>query len=139
MYVHYRQYEVTHHQQTLLREAEVERAIQQRYAKTSEKFSGKYFWYEALSLPMPFYDVVHANVSQALVYDALRRRAQALILTVGSGTFGLGLLAGGWLNNMLSLESVLALGCIVALLACLPVVWRSLFLLKRRRAKPVLH
>lgn len=139
MYAHYREYEVTHHQQTLLREAEVERAIQQGYAKVSEKFSGKYFWYEALSLPIPFYDVVHANVSQALVYDALRRRTQALILTVGGGTFGLGLLAGGWLNNMLSLESVLALGCIVALLACLPVVWRSLFLLKRRRAKPVLH
>jgi hypothetical protein len=139
MYTHYREYEVAHRRQTLLQEAEVERAIQREHVETHDKFSGKYFWYEALSLPIPFFDVLHANVSQALVYDALRRRTQSMVLMVGSAAFGLGILTGGWLNNALSLATVLTLGFIVALLACVPVVWRLLFLLKRRRVKPVLR
>ena len=139
MYTHYSEHEVAHHRQTLLCEAEVERAMRQERTETNDKFGGKYFWYEALSLPIPFYDVLHANVSQALMYDALRRRTQSMVLTLGSTAFGLGILIGGWLNNLLNLQTVLTLGCIVALLACVPVVWRSMFLLKRRRAKPVLH
>jgi len=64
------------------------------------------------------------------MYDTLRRRHASMVLMVGSTASFWGVLAGGWLNNLLSLENVLMLGCIVALLACLPVVWRSLFYLK---------
>jgi hypothetical protein len=135
----YSEYEVAHHQQTLLHDAQVERDIQQvqagKYRETHDKFGGRYFWSEVLALPIPFYDAQHANVSQSLAYDTFRRRTQSLVLTVGSAAFGLGLLVGGWL----SLEAVLTLVCIAALVACVPVAIRSIFLLKRRMAKTVLR
>ena len=132
----YSEYEVTHHRQTLLHEAEVERAIGQSHRREAhDKFGGKYFWHEVLALPIPFYDVQHANISQTLAYDTFRSRTQSLVMTVASAAFGLGLLVGGWLN----LEVVLALGCIAALMACVPVALRSIGLLRRRMAKPALH
>jgi len=131
----YSEYEVAHHRQTLLHEAEVERSIQQAHRETHDKFGGRYFWYEVLALPIPFYDAQYANISQTLAYDAFRRRTQSLVWMVGSAAFGLGLLVGGWLN----LEVVLALGCIAALVACVPVALRSIALLKRRVLKPVLR
>jgi len=47
-----------------LREAEVREGRPAGRVEIHDKFSGRYFWYEALSLPIPFYDVLHANVSQ---------------------------------------------------------------------------
>ncbi len=132
----YSEYEAAHHRQTLLHEAEVERAIGQAHRREAhDKFGGKYFWYEVLALPIPFYDAQHANISQTLAYDAFRSRTQSLVMTVASAAFGLGLLVGGWLN----LEVVLALGCIAALVACVPVALRSIVLLRRRLAKPALR
>jgi hypothetical protein len=135
MYTCYSEYEAAHHRQTLLHEAEVERNIQQARRETSAKFGGKYFWYEVLALPIPFYDAQHANIAQSLTYDAFRRRTQSLVVIVASLAFGLGLLAGAWLN----VELALALGCIAALVACVPVARRSLALFKRRRVRPALH
>jgi hypothetical protein len=133
MHTCYSEYEAAHHRQTLLHEAEVERQIQRARRETSDKFGGKYFWYEVLALPIPFYDARHANISQSFAYDAFRRRTQALVVMVASVAFGLGLLVGAWLN----VEVVLALGCIAALVACVPVTRRSLILLKKRMVKPV--
>lgn len=131
----YSEYEAAHHRQTLLYEAEVEREMQRGQRETHDKYGGKYFWYEALALPIPFYDAQHANIAQTLAYDVFRRRTQVLVWMVGSAAFGLGLLVGGWLK----LEVVLALGCLAALVACMPVMLRSLALLRRRMMKPALR
>jgi hypothetical protein len=132
----YSEYEAAHHRQSLLHEAEVERAIRQAHRREAhDKFGRKYFWYEVLALPIPFYDAQHANISQTLAYDTFRSRTQLLVMTVASAAFGLGLLIGGWLK----LEVVLVSGCIAALMACMPVALRSIVLLKRRMAKPALR
>lgn len=139
MYPCYMEYEVAYRRQELLREAEVERSIPETTAKQLDLSEEGYFWHEALALPISIRDVFHANISQALVDDVVRRRTQSLVLTVASAAFGLGVLAGGWIGNAVSLDTVLLFGCIVALAACIPVVSRSLFLLRRRRIKLLLH
>jgi hypothetical protein len=132
----YSEYEAAHHRQTLLHEATIEREIQLAvHREINDKFGGKYFWYEVLALPIPFYDAQYANIAQTLAYGAFRRRTQSLVWMVGSAAFGLGLLVGGWLN----LEVVLGLGCIAALVACVPVALRSIALFRRRLMKPALR
>jgi hypothetical protein len=133
------EYEAAYRRQELLREAEIERIIPETSAQKSDLSEGRYFWHEALALPISIRDVFHANISQALVDDMLRRRTQSLVLTVASAAFGLGVLAGGWIDSLVSLDIVLLFGCIVALAACIPVARRSLFLLRRRKIKLLLH
>lgn len=139
MYPCYMEYEVTYRRQELSREAEIERIVSETSVQKADLSEGRYFWHEALALPISIRDVFHANISQALVDDMLRRRTQSLVLTVASAAFGLGVLAGGWIDSLASLDTVLLFGCIVALAACLPVARRSLFLLRRRRIKLLLH
>ena len=139
MYPCYMEYEVANRRLTLLHEAEVERSIPEVIEKRFDLSDERYFWHEALALPISMRDVFHANISQALVTDMLRRRTQSLVLTVASAAFGLGMFAGGWLNSIVNLDTVLLFGCIVALVACIPIVRRSLFLLRRRKIKPLLH
>lgn len=131
----YSEYEAALHRQTLLQEAAIEREVQRVQREIHDKFGGKYFWYEVLALPIPFYNAQYANITQTLAYDTFRRRTQSLIWMVGSAAFGLGLLVGGWLK----LEVVLVFGCIAALVACVPVALRSLALLRRRIMKPALR
>jgi hypothetical protein len=133
------EYEVAYRRQELLREAEVERSIPETTMKRLDLSDEGYFWREALALPISIRDVFHANISQALIDDVLRRRTQSLVLTVASAAFGLGVLAGGWIDSMANLDAVLLFGCVMALAACMPVARRSLFLLRRRRGKLLLH
>ena len=131
----YIEHELAYRREILLRVADAERNIQQLQRGRESKSEGKYFWYEVLALPIPFYDGLHANVAQSLAYDAFRRRTQSLIVLVGSAAFGLGMLIGGWLHPLF----VLLLGCIATLVACVPVARRAVALLRRRGIKPALH
>jgi hypothetical protein len=139
MYPCYIEYEAAYRRQELLHEAEMERSIPETTAQKPDLSDKRYFWHEALALPISIRDVLHANISQALVDDMLRRRTQSFVLMVASAAFGLGVLAGGWIDGMANLDVVLLFGCIVALAACIPVARRSLFLLRRRRIKLLLH
>ena len=139
MYPCYMEYEAAYRRQELLHEAEIERSIPETTTQKSDLSDERYFWHEALALPISIRDVFHANISQALVDDILRRRTQSFVLTVASAAFGLGVLAGGWIDSLANIDVVLLLGCIVALAACMPVARRSLFLLRRRRIKLLLH
>jgi hypothetical protein len=123
---YYSEHEAAQRRQTLLREAAMERSVQQLPGETEDTFGVKHFWYEALTLPIPFYDE-HANIAQTLSSDTMRRRTRSFALMVSSASFGLGMLLGGWLK----LEVVLISGCIAVLVACVPVVKRSIVLLKR--------
>ena len=139
MYPCYMEYEAAYRRQELLHEAEVERSIPELPARKLDLSDERYFWYEALALPISIRDVFHANISQALIDDVLRRRTQSLVLMVAGAAFGLGVLAGGWIDSIVSLDAVLLFGCVVALAACMPVARRSLFLLRRRKIKLLLH
>lgn len=135
----YSEHTAAQHRQVLLSEAATEQALHHAHMGEQGKFGKHFFWQQALNLPIPLYDAQHANISQALSYDALRRRTKSIVWTVTCAAFGLGSLVGGLLGNKLDLLPVVIVGGVAALVAIVPVLARSVMLLKMSRSRSVIR
>ncbi len=123
---------VEQRRQALLREAEAVRTADRLSAIEQKKIKHRQLWYQVLSLPLPVYDGQAIGLAEAFTYDWLRRRTKSLLLTILGAAFGLGVLAGGWLDNRTMLIPTLLIGAFILLMACIPVLLRGLVFLKKR-------
>lgn len=123
---------VEQRRQALLREAEAMRTADRLSSIKRKKAKRQQLWYQVLSLPLPVYDGQAIGLAEAFTYDWLRRRTKSLLLTILGAAFGLGMLAGGWLDIRMALFPTLLIGAVVLLMACIPVLLRGLVFLKKR-------
>lgn len=123
---------VEQRQQALLREAEAMRTVDRLSSIARKKVKRQQLWYQVLSLPLPVYDGQTIALAEAFTYDWLRRRTKSLLLTSIGAAFGLGVLAGGWLDNRMALFPTLLIGAVLLLMGCIPVLLCGLVFLKKR-------
>jgi hypothetical protein len=88
-------------------------------------------WYRICDLSVPLYDLEDVGMARKHLYEWLRQRTRALLLTVGCATFALGILLGGLLERVLSLGLVISVAVIAALVAFGPFLLRTFLLLKK--------
>lgn len=123
---------VEQRREALLREAEAMRIADRLSSIEQKKIKHRQLWYQVLSLPLPVYDGQAIGLAEAFTYDWLRRRTKSLLLTILGAAFGLGVLAGGWLNTRTMPIPTLLIGVVILLMACIPVLLRGLVFLKKR-------
>jgi apolipoprotein N-acyltransferase len=113
------------HREELLREATAAQAADMAHANT------RAFWYFIFDLPILTYSAAEAPLSQAITSTKLQGQIRAIIRTIGLGAFGIGLLIGSFLGARFGLLPATLLGCIICLAISLPILRRSLKVLKQ--------
>ena len=112
------------HREELQREATAAQAADMAHANT------RAFWYLIFDLPILTYSAAEAPLSQAITSTKLQGQIRAIIRTIGLGAFGIGLLIGSFLGTRFGLLPATLLGCIICLAISLPILRRSLKVLK---------
>ena len=125
------------HREELQREAAVTHAIHRTYANAQEDANGhqadRLFWRQIFGLPLPTSAANQAQASLATTPAWFRGRLRTTVLTVGCGAFGIGSLMGSFLGARFGLLPATLLGCIICLAISLPMLRRSLHILKEQR------
>ena len=91
----------------------------------SRYFSHPVLWYLLLGLRMPI-----SSAKQEVTPGRLRDRLYATNRVIGLAALGVGLLAGSYFSTRLGLFPVVFLGALLCAAVSLPIVMRSLILLK---------
>ena len=112
------------HREELQREATAAQAADMVHANT------RAFWYLIFGLPILTSSPNEAPLSQAITPTKLQGQMRATTRTIGLGAFGIGLLIGSYLGTMFGLLPATLLGCIICLAISLPILRRSLKVLK---------
>ena len=113
------------HREELQREATAAQAADLVHANT------RAFWYLIFDLPILTSSTNEAPLSQAITPTKLQGQIRAIIRTIGLGAFGIGLLIGSYLGTRFGLLPATLLGCIICLAISLPILRRSLKVLKQ--------
>ena len=122
------------HMEELQREATATRFVDSASVKSgkgaincvpSRYFSHPVLWYLFLGLRMPI-----SPAKQEVTPGWLQDRLYATNRVIGLAALGVGLLAGSYFSTRLSLLPVVSLGALLCAAVSLPIVMRSIILLK---------
>jgi len=113
------------HREELQREAKAAQAAEMVQTNT------RAFWYLIFDLPMLTSSTSEAHLSRSITLTKLQGQIRAIIRTIALGAFGIGLLIGSYLETRFGLLPATLLGCIICLAISLPILRRSLKVLKQ--------
>ncbi len=113
------------HREELQREATAAQAADMVQTNT------RAFWYLIFDLPMLTSSTSNARLTQVITPSKLQGQICAIIRAIALGAFGIGLLIGSYLGTRFGLLPATLLGCIICLAISLPILRRSLKVLKQ--------
>ncbi len=113
------------HREELQREATAAQAADVAHTNT------RAFWYLIFGLPVLTSSTNEVPLSQAITPTKLQSQIRAIIRTIALGAFGIGLLFGSYLGTRFGLLPATLFGCIICLAISLPILRRSLKVLKQ--------
>ncbi len=113
------------HREELQREAKAAQAAEMVQTNT------RAFWYLIFDLPMLTSSTSEVPLSQSITPSKLQGQICAIIRAIALGAFGIGLLIGSYLGTRFGLLPATLLGCIICLAISLPILRRSLKVLKQ--------
>ena len=112
------------HREELQREATAAQAADLAHTNT------RAFWYLIFDLPIPTSSTNEAPLSQSITPTKLQGQMHTIMRTIGLGAFGIGSLFGSYLGTRFGLLPATLFGCIICLAISLPILRRSLKVLK---------